>query len=74
MLQQPVSRELRSFQSLSRFSGPRGLLSRRQSNSRRYLQSRRRTTEAYVGDSQVYHLSNNILILYSKHERKNPTK
>ncbi|KAK6111561.1 Ion transport family protein [Brugia pahangi] len=53
MLQQPVSRELRSFQSLSRFSGPRGLLSRRQSNSRRYLQSRRRTTEAYVGDSQV---------------------
>uniref|UniRef100_A0A915PZY9 Ion transport domain-containing protein n=1 Tax=Setaria digitata TaxID=48799 RepID=A0A915PZY9_9BILA len=53
MLQQPVSRELRSFQSLSRFSGPRGLLNRRQSNSRRYSQSRRRTTESYVGDSQV---------------------
>ncbi|KAL3983186.1 Ion transport family protein [Acanthocheilonema viteae] len=53
MLQQPVSRELRSFQSLSRFSGPRGLLNRRQSNSRRYLQSRRRTTESCVGDPQV---------------------
>ncbi|CAG9531711.1 unnamed protein product [Cercopithifilaria johnstoni] len=53
MLQQPVSRELRSFQSLSRFSGPRGLFNRRYSNSRRYLQSRRRTTETYVGDSQV---------------------
>ncbi|MCP9265401.1 Voltage-dependent T-type calcium channel subunit alpha-1I [Dirofilaria immitis] len=52
MLQQPVSRELRSFQSLSRFSGPRSLLNRRQSNSRRYLQSRRRTTEAFVDDSQ----------------------
>lgn len=56
MLQQPVSRELRSFQSLSRFSGPRGLVSRRQSNTRRYLQSRRRATEAYVADPQV-HLS-----------------
>ncbi|OZC10594.1 hypothetical protein X798_02343 [Onchocerca flexuosa] len=53
MLQQPVSRELRSFQSLSRFSGPRGLLNRRQSSSRRFLQSRRRTTEVFADDSQV---------------------
>ncbi|VDK72768.1 unnamed protein product [Litomosoides sigmodontis] len=53
MLQEPVSRELRSFQSLSRFSGPRGLVNRRQSNVRRYLQSRRRATEAYVADPQM---------------------
>ncbi|VDN07448.1 unnamed protein product [Thelazia callipaeda] len=42
MLQQPVSRQLRSFQSLSRFSENRGLLNRRLStfNTRNYSQAR----------------------------------
>ncbi|VDN57760.1 unnamed protein product [Dracunculus medinensis] len=55
MLQQPVVRELRSFQSLSRFSGPRALVNRRQSsiNARRYSHSRQRAADFSI-DEQVF--------------------
>ncbi|GMT06677.1 hypothetical protein PENTCL1PPCAC_28851, partial [Pristionchus entomophagus] len=45
MLQQPVAPELRSFQSLSKYSGPRAVVARRQSQiiARRSSQCRKRT-------------------------------
>ncbi|CAJ0954197.1 unnamed protein product, partial [Mesorhabditis belari] len=52
MLQQPVS-ELRSFQALSKYSGPRGAFARRQSlaQQRRQSQSRRRTDSESIDGS-----------------------